>query len=61
LSNNFFSNTLHGPVDGFLNEVLFVVDVLDVDVLTVGEDVVVLLDGNSLQETGVSSSGSGAP
>ena len=61
LSLEFFLNSLHGPLDGVLDEAVFVLDVLDVEVLSVGEDIVVSLNGNTLEVSGVSVSGAVAP
>ena len=61
LSLELFLNTLHGPFGGCGNESSFVVDVLDVEVLSVGEDSVVLLNCNTLEVSGVSVSGAVAP
>jgi hypothetical protein len=54
LSGSFFGNTFHGPVDGTLDEFIEVLDVLDVKSLSVGKDIIVVLNGNSLSVSGVS-------
>jgi len=58
LGSVLFGNTFHGPVDGTLDEFIEVVDVLDVEVLSVSEDGIVVLNGNSLFVSSVSVSSS---
>ena len=49
-----FWNSLHSEINGVLDELLLVVNVLDVKLLTVLEDVIVLFNGDSLLEATIS-------
>ena len=49
-----FWNSLHSEINGVLNKLLLVVNVLDVKLLTVLEDVIVLFNGDSLLKATIS-------